>query len=458
LKIFGFNIKRNKYPSADSVVKKISVQAESWIPEGAYDPASMIIYDYLTGNGSKEPMSYQSIVLNLLRKYNGLTYLGRELTKSCIDTRVTWIAGNGVNISAKGSKEKKFLQSFIKENKLDGITFRDKVTDSELEGKVLAIPYWDSKTQMVKVKYLSWTDTNYTVICDEDDYQVITGLKYGKLGDRVLSPDEFVYKSFTGSRRFINNSPPRTGLVLFSIDAVSSALRDFREINHKFGAAFPVFEMSTSQDAKDLMNVIDKTKWRIGDTLAFVGKGHFMEPDGNGIESIVKEILMHFRIISQATGIPVYFLAPDLMSNRATAQELLEMVNAATMSERENWKDFIIELCGIAMKMYSKRTGVILDYEDVDVSIPSVTLNQVQQLVDVYLPLQEAGIISKQFVREKVPDIDPKLETERLEQEREEDYEYQKTLEVDPLDQLTGALNESVNPKKVKEENSNNAV
>lgn len=386
--------------------------------EGATDPASLTIYDYATADG-EEFMSYQSIVLNLVRRYNGISYLGRELTKSCIDTRVTWIAGNGANVSSEGEKENEFLEKFIRYNKLDGIGFRNAVTDSELEGKALAIPMWDEKSKMVSVKFMSWYDQGYTVETDPEDYRVITRVVYGKNKDKFLDPDEFVYRNFTGSRRFLNDSPPRTGLVLFSIDAVSSALRDLRKVNRKFGAAFPYFEATSNEDAKNLMKSITATKWKIGNSLAAVAKAYYMEPSGSGLESIIKEILMHFRLISNVTGIPVYFLAPDLMSNRATAQELLEMVNAATMSERENWKDFLTELCREAMKMHTEKTGEILDYDMVDVTIPQVTLNQVQQLVDVYLPLQQAGIISKKTLLEKVPDIDPELEHERLEEENE---------------------------------------
>ena len=440
---FGLSLTRRPLQSdiEKTFDKKASVkiQASNWT-EGATDPSNLVIYDWATiGTDQTEAMSYQSIVFNLIRRYNGLTPLGRELTKSIIDTRVSWIAGNGVNISAEGKKENEFLEKFIRHNKLDGVTFRDKVTDSELEGKVLGIPYWDSKAKMIDVKWLCWSDTTYKIETDPEDYRVITGVRYGKMGDKFLPYDQFVYRSFTGTLRFMNESPPRAGLQLFSIDAASSALRDLRRINRKFGAAFPFFEMTTQEDAKNLIKSIDARKWRIGDTIAAVGKGYYMEPNGSGLESIIKEILMHFRFISQGTGIPVYFMAPDLMSNRSTAQELLEMVNAATMSERENWKDFITDLCSQAMKIWTKQTGEILDYEDVDVSIPQVTLNQVQQLVDVYLPLMEAGVVSKQFVRERVPDSDPELEEERIEKESEMDTE--EDTETDPITQLTNELN-----------------
>jgi hypothetical protein len=439
MKLFGIELGRPKQSTIESQFNKkarVNVQA-SWT-EGATDPANLMIYDWASiGTDQTEAMSYQSIVYNLIRRYNGLTPLGRELTKSIIDTRVTWIAGNGVNITANGKRETEFLDKFIKYNKLDGITFRDKVTDSELEGKVLGIPEWKAKDQMVDVKWLNWSDTSYKIETDPDDYRVITGVTYGLGGGKRLNADLFVYRSFTGTVRFLNESPPRVGMQLFSIDAASSALRDLRRINRKFGAAFPFFEMSTHEDAKNLIKAIDQRKWRIGDTIAAVGKGYYMEPNGSGLESIIKEILMHFRFISQGTGIPVYFMAPDLMSNRSTAQELLEMVNAATMSERENWKDFITELCSQAMKIYTKKTGIILDYEDVTVSIPSVTLNQVQQLVDVYLPLMEAGIVSKKFLREKVPDSDPDQELKEIERENEMDT----PDEPDPIKQLTKEMN-----------------
>jgi hypothetical protein len=440
MKILGFEIPSLKR-IPDYSKKLLGIEAE-WA-EGSTDPANLMIYDWFTGEGdTKEATSYPSIVLQLIRKYTGFSRLGRELTKSIIETRVTWIAGNGVNISAKGAKEKKFLEEFVRYNKLDGVTFRDQVTNSELENKALAIPIWKPADSMVDIKWLCWADSDYEVQTDPEDYRFITGIKYGKSKDKQMKAGEFVFQSFSGLQRLLNTSPPRTGLVLFDIDAVSLALRDLRKINHKFGAAFPFFKTQTNEDAKNLMRSISQRKWKIGDTIAAVADGSYMEPSGSGLESIIKEILMHFRIISQATGIPVYFMAPDLMSNRATAQELLEMIQAATNSERENWKDFITELCSQAMQIYSKKTGILLNYKDVNVSLPSVTLNQVQQLVDVYLPLQQAGIISKEFVREKVPDVDPALEKRRLLEEDELD------TETDPIETLKAQLKAAAPPKE----------
>lgn len=388
--------------------------------EGApIDPSNLVFTNIFTGGG-EEFLSYESQVLALTRRYNGLSPIGRELTKGIIDTRVSWIAGNGANIDAEGDKEKEFLESFIEYNGLNGNQFREAVTDGELEGKTLLVLDWDAKEQMPCVRHLAWCESNYKITTDPKDYQTVLSVDLNDKAKTILSdPDMFVYGKFSGSRRYINDAPPRVAMVLFDIDSVSRALRDLRQINHKFGAAFPVFKTETNEDAVQLNRMLNSTKWKIGDSIAGRFDAKYMEPSGSGLESIIKEMLMHFRIISNNTGIPVFFFAPDLMSNRATAAEMMEMINAATLAERESWKTVITEICQKAMKLYSKMTGKILDYEDVEVSIPQVTLNQVQQLVDVYLPLQMSGIISKQTLREMVPGIDPEVEDERLEKEAE---------------------------------------
>jgi hypothetical protein len=424
-------------------------------PEGSLDPSTLTINQWFDDANAEEFVTYEAQVLQLQRRYWGLTRYGRELTRSCVDTRVTWIAGNGVNVTAKGAKENKFLQNFIEETKLDGLYFRELATNAEIEGKNLMLPYWvkgeGDKQGKVEVKNISYLDQKYEAIADPDDYRKIKEILFKDKSGQVTKKltDNFVYARYGAMRNRVNEIPPRTAYVLYNIDSVSLAIRDYRKINRKFGSVFPVFEMQTNEDAKNLAKTINDTNWKIGNTLAFVGTAKYLEPTGGGVESIIKEILMHFRIISNMTGIPVYFLAPDLMSNRATAQELLEMVNAATMSERENWKDAITQLCKIAMKIHTEKTGEILNYDDVYVSIPAVSLNQIQTLVDVYLPLQMAGIISKKTLREKVPDIDPEEEQGRMDDE-EDDSE-------DDQDISKGVVNSAVDEMNRQMETENDA-
>ncbi|MDP4879928.1 MAG: hypothetical protein NWR36_08580, partial [Opitutales bacterium] len=61
-----------------------------------------------------------------------------------------------------------------------------------------------------------------------------------------------------------------------------------------------------------------------------------------GGTSLTTEINTIAKIISGATGIPIHYLGfTDLMSNRATAEDLAELVNVTTSHEREAWKSGI---------------------------------------------------------------------------------------------------------------------
>lgn len=135
---------------------------------------------------------------------------------------------------------------------------------------------------------------------------------------------------------------------------------------------------------------------------------------------LTKEVEVLARIVSASTGIPVHFLGyVDLMSNRSTAEEMNEMTGITTAFEREMLTAKMRDVCIRAVDIYNKQTGSNLRTEDIDVTIPVVSMAAVKQLVEVYLPLFESGAISMESLRERIPGIDPKLEKERLEEEEE---------------------------------------
>lgn len=398
-------------------LKPKPVKIQSGKTEGDFDSRSFTITDALDTE-INESGSYQSQVQALYKRFNNENVNGRELTRTCISYRTSWIAGNGVNVESTDPANQKFLAQFLKDTKLDGAFFRELVTYSELEGKVLLIPYWAKDKVKVRnhIGYLQ----SFEAIPNADDPRELDAVKV-KLGEGrevTYKSGEFVYAQMSGIKGIWAVSP-KVAYCLYSIDAVSQILRDVRANHKKFGKIFPVFECTTNEDARNVAKAINETSWKIGSSLALVGTAKYLEPSGQATASLKEEMLMHFRIISAVTGIPTYFLAPDLMSNRATASELAEMINSNTMDERENWKSALEELCRIASKKYRDKTGTLLDWENVTVTIPPVSLNQVQQLIDVYLPLSMDGIISRKSLREMVPNIDPEKEIARLKEENE---------------------------------------
>ncbi|GAH41096.1 unnamed protein product, partial [marine sediment metagenome] len=94
--------------------------------------------------------------------------------------------------------------------------------------------------------------------------------------------------------------------------------------------------------------------FKLKKVLAGTAKMSFIKLDAGGIDSIEKEIVSLVKLISGNTGIPVHFLGfVDLMSNRATAEDLINMINAATTKERQTWIGAYEEVIKKAMDMWN---------------------------------------------------------------------------------------------------------
>lgn len=419
---------------AEGIQKRINALAEG---------ASSIVYDptipppIMRADSRGNPYrSYLSVVTAINRKYNNLEQYGCSLVKQIIDWRATQIAGNGANVKSEDEQADKFLQEFSKYNKLDGYRFIEMVREGEMEGKCLLVLDIEPKDdddvdlefeQQVCVRHISWVQKGYNVDTDDDDYEEITKItipgKNGQ-GDVQVDPSQAVYVKLGSSRTIINQCVPRIANVLFDIDNLDRALADMRANNHLFGVSTPTIETPDESIADKLRRFVygtgGKLRWVLGTMFIGTGKLSFAEPTGRAIDSLAKECETLAKIISAATGIPIHFLGyADLLSNRSTAEELMEMVNATTRIEREIWKSKLEELCIKAINLYNDTTGSSLSTKGISVEVPIVTMQMVDLLTSIYLPLQQAKVISMQTLRQRIQGIDPELEDELIEDETE---------------------------------------
>lgn len=375
--------------------------------------------------------TYDQQVEELDKRYNNRTDFGSHGVKTCVDYRASWIAGNGAQFSVDGAEEQEFLNDFITYNFLDSTFFHEIVTEGEIEGKSLL--YQVAKKEedgkiCIDLKHLSWIASRYHVHTRGDDYEDIIHITKGADGKEDLVNVEYAtYVKLGGSRRYVNDSPPRLSYVLWNLDSLDRAMDDLRRINHKFGAAFPYWETSGDQGlnhAQVITNTLRGEKasgqqaWRIGHSMAAPAKFYYGEPSGEGAEMIQKEIIRHATIISSASGVPIHFLGyVELMSNRATAQELTEQINATTGPERIAWAEKLEEIAKKAFLLYNATTGKTLNPDSIKVTIPAVSIAQVEMLMSVYFPLNTAGKISDETLLERVPGVEPKEEQKRLKKE-----------------------------------------
>lgn len=421
----------------------------SW-PEGGRSQTDPLTPPTIASQTTSQPqgntfLSYDSQVTAIYRRYNNLEKWGCTQTRSVIDWRATQIAGNGVN-AISGSEDaalreatNEFLEKFLDANKLNGQRFWSWARDAEMEGKSLIIlkaVMYDGEW-CIEARNVPWIRWSYEVATDPKDAEKYTSVTWQGPDDKpqTTPSSKFVYVKIAGATAdqkayHINQTPPRIANVLWHIDNIDRALTDLRCNNHLF--AFPKL-VATSPDeasANTLRTMLFGQSSR-GQTTASIetdagefyilnGDMKFAEPSGAAVNSLTTEINTIAKVISGATGIPIHYLGfTDMMSNRATAEDLAELVNTTTAHEREAWKDAITELIKKAMYMYMEKTGAVLDPESVEVSLPVVMMSQINQIASVYLPLYQEGIISRQTVRERVPGIDPEVERERAEMEEE---------------------------------------
>jgi hypothetical protein len=391
-----------------------------------------------SGTSGNVAVNYEAQVLAIYQRYNNLMQYGCTITRSVIDWRATQIAGNGVNATSTDNATNAFVSDFIKNNELNGHRFWDWARDSEIEGKslmVLKAERIDDEI-VIKAKNLPWIRWNYQVDTAKHDAEQIESVTMQDNDkEKRISKDKFVYIRTAGASAsktvyHTNQTPPKIAPVLWYIDNIDKAMADLRCNNQLF--AFPklVAEAKDQISANGLRALLfgkstkGQTKASLetdrGEFYIIDGKMYYAEPSGQAVASLTTEVNTIAKIISGATGMPVHHMGfVDLMSNRSTAEDLAEMVNASTMHEREAWKAGIKELLVKACNMHSKATGALYDTDTIEVTLPVVMMSQITQIANVYLPLEQSGIISKETVRERVPGVDPELEQERIDASKE---------------------------------------
>jgi len=206
---------------------------------------------------------------------------------------------------------------------------------------------------------------------------------------------------------------------------MSRAKFDIRKNNHLFGRVTPYFKTADEKEAKSLLNRIQSLAWKIGRSFAGTADFSLVEPSGNASQSLMNEIVQLIKIISLTTGIPVQLLAyPELLSNRATSQDMLENINAATIKERTKLEEALTELIQKAMKLANER-GWCPYYlpESFIVKIDLTSYANLKQIIEVWFPLMLDNVIDMGTFRSMLPGIDPEEVKKLVEAQKKENME-----------------------------------
>jgi hypothetical protein len=398
--------------------------------------------------------TYEGAVSAIDKKYNATADWGVFQTGNIIDIRSAFIIAEGVQVideteDESANDEVEFAKAFLSYNDLDREMAQDYAKEAEIEGKILIKLNWESDDEQVSARYISWQSKKYVVKTDPQDYtwykEVLwkPNAESGEIKDEVIKEPYFVYKKFGGRVNRPNEAASKVMKCLSQIDDLDKALRDLREIDRLFAAPILVVTFADSMSAKIAQEDIDKMNWKIKKALCTTGTVAYIQPGTSGVDGLISEITNLAKMISGATGVPVHFLGlPDLMSNRATAENLMDLVYASTLKERQIWIGAYEEMIRKAMAIYNEKTGKAqksdaLDPDLISVEIPFISEKNWQAIEKVFLPLAIADKISDNLLLSKIPGVNIKEEMERKKQESEEKTPPQ--LKVDEHDFDSGS-------------------
>jgi len=411
----------------------------------------LALTDAVSGYTSNAYPSYESAVAEINRKYKGTADWGVLQTGSIIDLRAAFIIGDGIIISEKEpgeetSKELEWVEKFLEYNDLDREVAQEFAKEAEIEGKIaLKLALEEDKEEDAKevdekdkkwrisVRFISWSDKKYKVMPNPLDYLDYQKLRWDKTGitkAETLDAKEFVYKKFGGRIMNPNEAAPKIMKCLTQIEGLDKAERDWRRINHIFAGPILYAECKDKTEVGLMLSAMDDKNFKINKVLAGTAKVGFIKLDAGGTDSIEKEIVSLVKLISGTTGVPVHWLGfVDLMSNRATAEDLINMINGATTKERQTWIGAYEEVIKKAMDMWNNAAekgmgkDKQLDSNKIKVDIPIITKVHYDRLEKIFLPAVIAGKISDEAFLAMIPGFDVKAEMERKKASDESELE-----------------------------------
>jgi hypothetical protein len=348
-----------------------------------------------------------------------------------------WICGNGANIEIDGAAEKKWLKQFLEINQLDSFLLPRITRGANLEGASLLYlqPHKKLEETNIRIKYLPWINWNYEVVTKKDDSEIIEKITFtdSQQNEKALYPKEIVYVNFDNSGYDITDPVPPLADILTDAINIDRAKADFRSYNHLWAVMGPHFEAPDIPTSNAVIKSLDTKEdaggYEFGDVFAAPAKCYFPEPSGSGTDSMVKEIDLLSKNISGRSGVPVHLLGhATQLSNRATAEELKESITAVTAEPRDILEESIKELIRKAVDMQNAITKTNLSKDKIYVKLTQVSQQQIKELIEVYLPLSEAGYISDDQVRSRIPGIDAAQEKRLMEKEKESNMNRQREM------------------------------
>ena len=373
--------------------------------------------------------------INIIReKYFFIKSKGALYIRTIIDYRASVIAGGEINVTANEQTESALTDWFDTEAIYNKTVAYAQL--AEREGRLALAIY--KKGDSIGVRALPYHEYKYKLLYDK--YDEVSGLEYQSSEGliKIMKP-YLVYMQYAGQDEYSGESmpPPKVAYCINDIDKMDEEMLRWSNINHFFAdptTHFDTKDISFFEKLKQLVvgkmsNAVPESgngindeqelrSWKVGEGIVTVNTTlDYKQSEMRGIESIDRNIQVRAQRVSFITGVPIFIIYPELMSNRATADQIAAETNNATVIERMKHQDLWQSVCESFCITSNILFGTSFSFEDLYVTLPQISSQQLQLLINTTAPLVGSGIMSKQTFRELLPNINSVQEAERIEQE-----------------------------------------
>ena len=425
---------------SDKEIRRIQAMAA----EGASNPVD--IESFLTSlplssaGDERQYRTYSEQVAALYRKYNGRDKLGNPQARALVDLRQAAIAGEGISIQAENKNTAKWINHWLDQNRLKGSKWFQWAQAGEMAGKCLINIIADNTSKYARACHFPYSngttgiDYNVTLRHPYDFDTVNDVLKKNKIGGmEPLKLKHFQYVKLGGDDTDVNQTTTRIGLCLHEMESYARALNGIRKNNHLFSRITPTFKTSSLSETNSLVAWIKAVQWKVGQIFTGTAEMKYIGPPTTAHENYRIELSECAKVISACTGMPVHWIGHvDMMSNRATAAELYDLINNATIKERTVWAEALKEVIIKAMQVSidagyetkeNKKGEAMLKTPDRNftVNIPVMSWTKMEAYVKSLSLAFSDGVISDQDYQGALPNIDPYVTNERLKAMKQED-------------------------------------
>ena len=370
---------------------------------------------------------YLQQVSELYQMLEARSAYGAEPAKTILGYRTSFLAGEGVRVSADTPELQDWIQGWLR---LQGLTGR-MLTDAVSEGEVVGHVLWTiddmgmATCHPAFVGYDGWTGSGgvggigigpqqYSEGSWEQPewWPQFDGMRLTGVLRRVMAGkyepwlevgrDRFVFVR-TGGHGNVARYPSPTTRMCAMIDSMKNydrTVRQARELNSKAIRQSPTVELGpdAATDEQEVLDDMSRRDWQMGDVVVTRGKYHIESSDTGPVETLAKEAALIVKSLSGTSAIPPHWLGhTDLLSNRSTAESLFEAIKAGTLVERLAWEYGLDEMIRAARMVLNGPSG------EFSVTMPLLSYHEFKERNESMLALLAADVISHEDVQGQQP-------------------------------------------------------